>query len=153
MWPSRWGSCGCETKGCVDWPRETHPLMWCIMSPPFISQYTIHFNAACHLSCPLSSPPLPPPPPLPSLSIPSPSQNCLPPLHHLFVVPYIPSGFWTRLIARIVGDASLVDVVKACFNLKAPGVKSFFGTRSTHSSHIVHQFAHGTHLPHCHSLL
>ena len=58
----------------------------------------------------------------------APPQNCLPPLLHLFVMPYIPSGLWTRLIARVLGDTLLMDLVVTCFKHKTPAIKSFFGT-------------------------
>jgi serine/threonine protein kinase len=51
--------------------------------------------------------------------------HSLPPHHHIIFLPHIPSGFWVRLISRILGDLSIVSMVTTGFGAKK--VKNFFG--------------------------
>ena len=39
-------------------------------------------------------------------------QKTLPPLRHTYIVPFIPSGFWPRLMSRILTDHTIIQLAK-----------------------------------------
>ncbi len=45
----------------------------------------------------------------------------LPPLRHVYIVPFIPSGFWPRLISRLLIDPSITQLAKTGCGLTKEG--------------------------------
>ena len=39
-------------------------------------------------------------------------QRRLPPLHYAYLIPFVPSGFWPRLMSRLLSDKSIMQLAK-----------------------------------------
>ncbi len=48
-------------------------------------------------------------------------QKLLPPLRHVYIVPFIPSGFWPRLISRLLTDGSITSLARTGCGLAEDG--------------------------------
>ena len=48
-------------------------------------------------------------------------QNFLLPLRHCYMVPFIPSGFWPRLISRLLTDSTIIELAREGCGLSEDG--------------------------------
>ena len=80
---------------------------------PFLSLSLSLSLSPISLSPSFSFPPsLPPSLPPPSHSLCGALQKQLPPLRHAYIVPFIPNGFWPRLMSRLITDNSITELAR-----------------------------------------
>ena len=48
-------------------------------------------------------------------------QRMLPPLRHTYIVPFVPSGFWPRLMSRLLSDKSILQLAREGCNITEDG--------------------------------
>ncbi len=65
-------------------------------------------------------------------------QKLLPPLRHVYIVPFIPSGFWPRLISRLLTDGSVTSLARIGCGLSENGQLS---------AHMLCLYCSSLHLP------
>ena len=46
----------------------------------------------------------------------------LPPLHHAYIIPFVPSGFWPRLMSRVLSDKTIIQLAKDGCNIDDRGI-------------------------------
>ena len=49
------------------------------------------------------------------------SQRVLPPLRHAYIIPFVPSGFWPRLMSRVLSDKTIIQLAREGCNIEEDG--------------------------------
>ena len=49
------------------------------------------------------------------------TQRVLPPLRHAYIIPFVPSGFWPRLMSRVLSDKTMIQLERNGCNIEDNG--------------------------------
>ena len=51
-------------------------------------------------------------------------------IHRLLLLAYLPSGFWSRLLTRILGDDTVVEIIRSYFLIPQVRISTLVGNRN-----------------------